>query len=113
MDRNSARDKIVGYLKQQSLRAKEVNITEDTEIYYDLRLFGDDLLEFIIWIRNEFGVNMNINISEYGPSESAIPFLFRQWTEKRNRDQKRYKSLKIRDILAVVDTDQRPSSPQH
>lgn len=112
MDRNSARDKIIGYLKQRSLHAKENDITEDTEIYYDLRLFGDDLFEFIIWIRNEFGANMNININEYGPGESVIPFLFRQWTEKRNRDQRRYRSLKIRDILAAVDADKMPSSPQ-
>jgi len=103
LNEDSVREKIVDELRRRSTRTDLLQITDDTEIYYDLRLFGDDFYEFICWLNNEFGGDFRVNFGEYGPREGMPPIFFRQWRERRERLRHRYKSLRVGDILTAVE----------
>jgi hypothetical protein len=49
------------------------SIALETELFHDLRIYGDDLYEFVIWLNKKFGVETNIELGRYAPPE--IPFL--------------------------------------
>ena len=91
-----------------SAYGSKIPVTGDTEIYYDLHLYGDDLYELVVWLETEFGVQLKINLRDYGPGERVFPFLFRKSRERREREQRPYKSLKISDVLAAVDAGHLP-----
>ena len=104
MGRDTTREKIFNLLKQRSAYASKMPITDDTEIYYDLRLSGTDLYEFLVWVGKEFNVEFKINLPEYSPSEGWDPFFFREW-RLRHRP---YKSLKVGDILIAIEAGHWP-----
>jgi hypothetical protein len=54
------------------LKAGSVSINPETEIYSDLKIYGDDLFEFLIWIGDEFHVPVVVAGGKYAPSE--MPF---------------------------------------
>jgi hypothetical protein len=98
------REKIVAQLRQMTAaRYRHLPITDDTEIYYDLRIFGHDLHEFVVWVGNEFGVPVGIDLAEHAPREGMPPLLFRNWRERREREKRPYKSLTVRDVLGLVE----------
>lgn len=109
MDRDAAREKIVAQLTNMAApKYRKSPITDDTEVYYDLRLYGDDLYALLVWIGREFGAQFRVNLREYAPSEGIFPFLFRERRERREREQRPYKSLKVRDILAGIEAGHWP-----
>jgi hypothetical protein len=89
---------------------REQSITDDTEVYYDLGIFGHDLYEFVVWVSKEFGIERRINLDEYGPRERMPPVLFRERRVRREREQGRYKSLKVRDILTAIESGHWPAA---
>ena len=100
LDRGVVHQKIAG-----SLAARfgiRLSISDDTEIYYDLSLYGDDLWEFFVWLNSEFGLEVRANIFEYAPGECPLfPIRLRRWIEKR-RGQRRYRSLRVGAIVDAV-----------
>ncbi|HEU4550757.1 MAG TPA: DUF1493 family protein [Rhizomicrobium sp.] len=103
------REKVVNHIREMSAYGGKIPITDDTEIYYDLRLHGDDLYELVVWLGKEFGVSTNVKLRDYGPGEGPLSFLFRKQRERRELEQRPYKSLKVRDILAVIETGRWPA----
>jgi len=102
----SIREKIVAQLKQMTQAGDgDAPITEDTEIYYDLGVFGHDLRDYLLWVSNEARVPINLNLVEYAPPEEAQPLLFRKWRERRERERRPYKSLTVRDVLELVERE--------
>jgi hypothetical protein len=100
----TTREKIVARLRLISGPAlQRVAITDETEIYYDLRIYGHDLYDFVVWLGNEFGVSVPLNLAEHTPREGTPLLLFRSWRERRERERRPYKSLTVRDILGLVE----------
>jgi hypothetical protein len=102
------REKVIAHIKQMTTWGKKIPIADATEIYYDLYIYGDDLYELVIWLRKEFGVQTNINLREYGRREGLYPILFRKWRRRRERERRPYRSLKISDILKVIEAGHWP-----
>lgn len=103
------REKVVERIKAMSAYGSKIPVNNETEIYYDLHLYGDDLYELVVWLGKEFGVPTKINLLEYGPGERMFPFLFRKSRERRERERRPYKSLKISDVLAAIETGKWPA----
>ena len=111
MNREACRQKVRKQLTTLvAPHIRRLPITDETEIYYDLRIFGHDLYDFVVWAGAEFGIDGPINLDEYGPREGISPLLFRDWRVCRERQQGRYKSLKIRDVLIAIETGQWPAT---
>lgn len=102
--------KVVEYLTKTAV-PKNPNspITLDSEVYRDLRVYGDDLFELALWLNREFGVEMNLKLEDYAPMEGQ---LFGPWVILRQimgRSLPQYKSLKIRDIVAAIEAKRWPA----
>lgn len=106
MASETTRQKIIARLKEITVH-KDRPITDDTEIYYDLRIFGSDLYEFLVWISREFNVPVQVDPGDHSPQEGMPPLLFRKWRERREREKRPYKSLTVLDILGLVDRGRR------
>jgi hypothetical protein len=52
-------------------------IAEDTELYRDLGICGDEIVDLIWWLNKEFGVQTNVDPFVYAPRESPFFTLFR------------------------------------
>jgi hypothetical protein len=97
--------RVVGHLSMMTAsRHAESYFTEDTEIYRDLGLYGDDLVELIWWLNKEFGVETNFNLKRYAPRERSFLAELRALQRILGIRPKyeRYRSLKIRDIIAAI-----------
>jgi hypothetical protein len=86
-----------------SVKAGSLPISPETEIYADLKIYGDDLFEFLIWIRNQFGVQVTVAGGKYAPSE--IPFfkVVEAFKKTISGETHRYKSLRIRDVVQAIE----------
>jgi len=42
-------------------------ISEDTEIYLDLKIYGDEIVSLVWWLEKEFRVKNNIDPFRYAP----------------------------------------------
>jgi hypothetical protein len=82
-------------------------ITEGTEVYCDLGIYGDDIVELIWWLEKEFGVTTNINPSRYAPGEMPFSPIVRS-IGKILGFETQYESLKVRDILAAIEAKRWP-----
>lgn len=81
---------------------KDFDISEETEIYYDLGIYGDVLyFDLLSWAHKEFGVTFDIDMREHGPGELVLipPFL----KHRLDKVKRPYRSLKVRDIVAVIE----------
>jgi hypothetical protein len=91
-------------------------ITYDTEVYHDLNIYGDALVfDLLLWLRDEFGVEPNLHIADYGPSEWHSLTLWWPWLALRRlwrRNEPKYKSLKVREIVAAVEAKRWPDDAQ-
>jgi hypothetical protein len=108
VDRAEVLSKVVEKLSRMippELRSRP--ITEDTEIYRDLGIYGDEIVDLVWWLEKEFGLETNINPFKYAPRE--FPF-FRAWRAigRTMGLETTYKSLKVRDILAAVEVKRWP-----
>lgn len=83
------------------VRISQSQISDETEIYRDLGFYGNELYDLIVWIIQKFGVDTNINIDEVAPREGSGLALLAAW--RRRRSSERYKSFKVRDIMAAIE----------
>jgi hypothetical protein len=82
-------------------------ITEETEVYRDLGIYGDEIVHLVWWLDKEFGVKPNTNPFRYAPHE--FPF-FRVLRAMRRvaGTEPQYESLKVRDIVAAIEAKHWP-----
>jgi hypothetical protein len=100
--------KVVGRLsKTTAPQYRAIPITEDTEVYGDLRIYGDDLVELVWWLEKQFGVQTNIDPFKYAPGESAFFGVWRGIGSVFSIKPK-YESLKVRDVLAAIQAKRWP-----
>jgi len=83
--------------KLRELSAKK-NVSIASEIYYDLRISGDDFDELIEWIYTRFGTDFSAMVRQYVPGEAAIlPFLLEALGKPP------FPSITVRDLLAAIE----------
>lgn len=88
--------------KMTAPQYRGIPITRDTEIYRDLRLHGDEIVEFVWWLEREFGVQPNINPFAYAPREFPFFAVLNKLREVAGI-QSAYKSLTVRDIIFAIE----------
>ena len=72
---NSALDELSGMLRKYV--GKRVNFDENTRLYHDLGLYGDDAWELFYEISKKFNAwEPKFDIGEYFPGEGESPFWF-------------------------------------
>lgn len=88
-------------------KKRALAITEDTEVYRDLNIYGDEIVDLVWWLEREFGVAPNIDPFKHAPRE--FPF---SWTWHTIRKvigrEPAYESLRVRDIVAAVEAGRWP-----
>jgi len=96
------RDHVVSALMRIAL--PEDAITETTELYYDLGLAGEDLVDAIDAVSQAFGTDFGLmDLRDYGPNEVGHNFglngvrEFREW-----RGERTYRSLTVASLIAAV-----------
>jgi len=101
---NETYDKIAGELRTLvPLKVWSEPITLDTEIYKDLKIYGDVLFDFLMWIEREFGMQITISGNDYAPPEGPFLGIFKALTGAASGSDRSYKSLKVRDVVQAVD----------
>lgn len=102
LSEDAIRAHVVSALKRVTMR--EDAITETTELYYDLRLAGEDLGDAIDAIREPFGTDFSLmDLRQYAPNEVSHNFGlnlirdFREW-----RGQRTYRSLTVGSLIGAV-----------
>ncbi len=93
--------------KMTAPQNRAVPITEETEVYRDLGIYGDEIVDLVWWLGKEFGVKTNINPFRYAPREVAFFGMMR--TIRRILGiGPQYQSLKVRDIVAAIEAKRWP-----
>lgn len=99
---DAIRDHVVRALK--SVTCSDDAITDQTELYYDLGLGGEDLANAIDAVREPFETDFSsMDLRHYGPNEVGHNFglnfvrEFREW-----RGQRTYRSLTVGSLIAAV-----------
>ncbi|MGO4687445.1 DUF1493 family protein [Brevundimonas sp. 2YAF1] len=93
---------VVGVLRRMTLSEMEP-ITEATELYYDLGLYGEDLADAIDGIRAPYGTDFSgMDLRRYAPGEGYDPGFnivrdFREWRGKRT-----YRSLTVASLIEAI-----------
>src|SRR5437868_7589659 len=87
--------------KMTAPQNRTVPITEETEVYRDLGIYGDEIVDLVWWLEKEFGVTTNINPFRYAPREVAFLGILRA-IRRIIGIESQYESLKVRDILAAI-----------
>jgi len=82
-------------------------ITEDTELYRDLGIYGDEIVDLIWWLNKEFGVQTNVDPFAYAPRESPLFGVLRTIRKVLGKEPQ-YRSLKVRDILSAIEVKRWP-----
>jgi Protein of unknown function (DUF1493) len=96
--------KVVAQLRTRTpLKTGSVSINPETEIYADLKIYGDDLFEFLIWISDEFGVQVIVAGGKYAPSEMPFFKVVEAFKRAVKGQSHRYKSLKVRDVVQAIE----------
>jgi hypothetical protein len=96
--------KVIAKIKTMApLKTDAASINLETEIYADLRIYGDDLFEFLIWIDKEFGVQVFVAGGKYVPSETPFFGVAEAFKKTVRGGSHSYKSLKVRDIVQAID----------
>lgn len=96
-DRAAVRERIIEELKVVSVHDGRA-ITEASDLHYDLGLGGDDLEDFLVWIRQTFGVDFsaikagNFNLNE-PPDHSHTLF-----------GKRKFQSMTVGDLLDAAET---------
>jgi hypothetical protein len=93
--------------KMAAPRNRAGPITGDTHIYRDLGIYGDEIVDLVRWLDEEFGVKPSINLFRHAPQEFPFSGAFR--TIRRFIGvEPQYESLKVRDIIAAIETKSWP-----
>jgi hypothetical protein len=88
-------------------RNRAFPIIRDTEVYRDLGIYGDDIVDLVWWLEKEFGVKTNINPFRFAPGEAPFFAVFRAIRKLIGRERQ-YESLKVRDIVAAIEVKRWP-----
>jgi Protein of unknown function (DUF1493) len=102
MSNNFLEDKVKAFVATQ-ICIDIGKLCLQTRLREDLALYGDDAEEFFIKFSHEFQVELlEFNFDEYFPPEPTLldPFIF----ILRLLRKKRYKSILIKDLIAVAET---------
>ena len=83
-------------------------ITEDTEVYGDLNIYGDEIVDLVWWLEKEFGVSTNIDPFIYAPRESGLISWGVHSMRKFLGAAREYRSLKVRDVVAAIEAKRWP-----
>ena len=80
----------------------------EIELWYDLRLGGDDMLNLFLHFQKTFGVNLDgLDLSTYSPNEDDVLLTqCTEWVRKRLHlnSKQRYKSLRVSDLLVAAES---------
>ena len=96
--------KVEEYLLRSSVaQRRAIPITSETELYRDLRMYGDDLFELVLWANREFGVETNLHVASYAPGEWPFLRVFRFLAKTVGQRERQYASLKVRDVLSAIE----------
>jgi hypothetical protein len=96
-------------LKISAARHLTIPITYETELYRDLRMYGDVLFfDLVLWARREFNVEPNLRVRDYGPGEWPHLWVFRLAAKLLGKKERQYKSLKVRDVVTAIETKRWP-----
>jgi hypothetical protein len=102
MDEALIRTKIIEHLEAVRPRGHPVvPISDNTELWYDLGIYGDELFDFALWARDALGIEPNLALGKHAPGEAAFPFL-RRWMGPSDRSRSRYQSLTVLHVLAAA-----------
>jgi hypothetical protein len=77
-------------------------VSPESQIYYDLGIYGDDFFELVSWMHEEFGVQTMSGFGSYAPPEA--PFLFlRHFARKLlGCPVPPYRSLTVNEITNII-----------
>jgi hypothetical protein len=82
-------------------------IAEETEVYRDLGIYGDEIVDLVWWLEKESGVQTNIDPFRYVPCEATFLGMSRAiWRVMGILPQ--YESLKVRDIIVAIEAKRWP-----
>jgi Protein of unknown function (DUF1493) len=95
--------------KGWGLQRKGHLISPESQIYYDLRIYGDDFFELVRWMHEEFGVQTMSGFENYAPLESPFQFLAPAIRKFLGRPEPRYCSLTVVDITNIITSGKWPS----
>jgi hypothetical protein len=110
-DKSEVLRRIVEQLSRTAAASNRVSpITCDTEVYHDLRIYGDDLFELIMWLHREFGLRPDLRLADYAPTERTFGRLWQLVRKVIGRSEPQYRSLKVRDIVAAVEARRWPDA---
>jgi hypothetical protein len=87
--------------KMTAPRYRANPIIHETEIYQDPGIFGDEIVDLVWWLEREFGAKTNVNPFRYAPREGVLAEILLM-IRKAMGFAVQYESLKVRDILAVI-----------
>jgi hypothetical protein len=100
--------KVVDWLlRAASPRKRSLPISVNTEIYADLGIYGDDIVELVWWLEKEFGVRTKVNPFRYAPTEGAFLRVIRAVRKLAGVEQ-RYEGLTVRDVIAAIEAKHWP-----
>jgi hypothetical protein len=99
--------------RMASPKTRSVPITLDTEVYRDLGIYGDEIVDLVVWLSEEFGIAGVTSPFVYAPREFPYAFPFLEWFCAVTRAlgigaKPHYKSLKVRDLIAAIEAKRWP-----
>jgi len=77
-------------------------VSEESEIYYDLNIYGDDFYDLVCWMHEDFGVQTMSGFKEYAPSEGPFHQLRAIGQKILGFTGPRYRSLRVADIASII-----------
>ena len=78
-------------------------ITDRTEIYCDLRIYGDDFFDLLMWLDRRFHVRLNGSFKDYVPAERPLIWpLVTLFQHLGVLAQPVYRSLTLGDLVTAV-----------
>jgi hypothetical protein len=84
-----------------------LGISPETEIYYDLGIYGDVLyFDLIDWAHREFGTSFeHFDLGAYAPGERGfLAMIWRRRRREADRRRGRYRSFKVRDLVEAIES---------
>ena len=98
----------IGKLVADTAGVEASKVTAESELWRDLRIGGDDMLELFLRIQREFGVNLEgLDLKTYSPNEDdVLPTQATEWLRNKFhlRPESRYASMKVADLIAAVES---------
>jgi acyl carrier protein len=81
-------------------------IRSDSELWTDLHIGGDDMLELFLNLQKKFGMNLDgLDLSTYSPSEDdALVTQVSEWfaTRLHLARRQRYTSMRVADLISAA-----------